>query len=293
MRIVIEPHIKPHDATLYQARMIEPSHLGFGSIDDDALARYDRDGFLAVREAYSREIIDGAVDELSSMMHSADPRCESVYFESTIRQYLDEGVKSARHETQAIPMLPPSIRASLVRKFMAFTDTHEPLAALLTPELIDTVTRIIGESNTCFQEMALIKPPGGQEKPWHQDHAYFNLPLATKIVGVWIALADVTPEMGCIHVVAGGHREGPLPHFKIRDWQICDDSVSGAARVAIQMKAGDVLLFDSKLPHGTPTNQTSHQRFAVQFHFAPRSAVNINDEARMAVFGSEGKDVRC
>jgi phytanoyl-CoA hydroxylase len=293
MRIVIEPQIKPHDAVLYRASVVKPEINGFESIDAEALQRYENDGFLAIGGAFSPRLMEDAAAELVAMMHSDDPRCESVYFESTIRQHLAVDDGPARSQTEGIPQLPAAIRASLVRKFMAFTTTHEALAAMLTPALVDVVTRIIGEPITCFQEMALIKPPGGQEKPWHQDHAYFNLPLSTKVVGVWIALADVTPEMGCMHVVAGGHRTGPLPHFRIRDWQICDETVEGRSRLAIQMRAGDVLLFDSKLPHGTPTNHTAHQRFAVQFHFAPKAAVRTTDEDRMAVFGSEGKDVRC
>ena len=32
---------------------------------------------------------------------------------------------------------------------------------------------------------------------------------------------------------------------------------------------GDVLLFDSLLPHGTPTNTTDKQRFALQYHYVP------------------------
>ncbi|MFW6213947.1 MAG: phytanoyl-CoA dioxygenase family protein [Spirochaetota bacterium] len=40
--------------------------------------------------------------------------------------------------------------------------------------------------------MALVKPPGGREKPWHQDHACFDLPLDSTIVGVWIALGHAT-----------------------------------------------------------------------------------------------------
>ena len=36
--------------------------------------------------------------------------------------------------------------------------------------------------------MALVKPAQGREKPWHQDHAYFNVALDTPIVGVWIPM---------------------------------------------------------------------------------------------------------
>ena len=81
-----------------------------------------------------------------------------------------------------------------------------------------------------FQEMALLKPPKGREKPWHQDCAYFNYPLGTTIIGVWIALDHADANNGCLHILPGTHREGPVNHFKRRDWQICDTDVQSRAR---------------------------------------------------------------
>ena len=121
----------------------------------------------------------------------------------------------------------------------------------------------------------------------------FNLPLDTRIVGLWIALDEVTPANGCMYLLPGRHREGPKVHFKRRDWQICDDQLAGRRRVAAPMRAGDALLFDAKLPHGMPTNRTDQTRWAVQLHFVPRSVAETGDDARLAVFGSEGKNVTC
>ena len=59
------------------------------------------------------------------------------------------------------------------------------------------------------------------------------------------------------------------------------------------MAAGDVLLFDGKLPHGTPANRTAEFRWAVQYHYRPAAAILVDDEARLAAFGSEGRDVTC
>jgi len=160
-------------------------------------------------------------------------------------------------------------------------------------ELLGLVERLVGGRPELFQDMALVKPAQGREKPWHQDHAYFNLALDTPIVGVWIPMAEVTPENGCMHLLAGGHKGGPRIHFKRRDWQICDTDVETTGRVAVPMAAGDVLLFDGKLPHGTPVNRTEDFRWAVQYHFRPARAVQVDDAARLAAFGSEGRDVTC
>ncbi|HLT01799.1 MAG TPA: phytanoyl-CoA dioxygenase family protein, partial [Geminicoccaceae bacterium] len=61
----------------------------------------------------------------------------------------------------------------------------------------------------------------------------------------------------------------------------------------VPMRAGDVLLFDGKIPHGTPINRTDDFRWAVQYHFRPATAVLVDDDTRLAAFGSEGRDVTC
>lgn len=145
-----------------------------------------------------------------------------------------------------------------------------------------------------FQQMALIKPPKiGGEKPWHQDHAYFKFAIDTRIVGVWIALDEATMTNGCMHLIDRGHREGPIPHFKRRDWQICDTEIINRRVTACELKPGGVLFFDGKLPHGTPTNRSGLRRRAMQFHYLPENAIPTNDAARLAVWGEDGKDVTC
>ena len=100
----------------------------------------------------------------------------------------------------------------------------------------------------------------------HQDHAYFNAELGTPIVGCWIALDAATEKNGCMRVLRGGHRQqvlvaagstdepSALPHFLRRDWQICDATAlafSPSEIVNLPLAAGDLILFDGLLPHGT------------------------------------------
>lgn len=82
-----------------------------------------------------------------------------------------------------------------------------PIKALAEhPLLLDVITRLLGEEPKMFQNMGLIKPPHlGREKPWHQDKAYFEYPVALPVVGVWIALDEATVANGCMHVQPQGH----------------------------------------------------------------------------------------
>ena len=143
-----------------------------------------------------------------------------------------------------------------------------------------------------FQDMALIKPPGGREKPWHQDKAYFNVAVDEPVVGLWIALDEVNVANGCMHMIPGSHREGPIIHFKRRDWQICDTQVRGE-QVAVPLQPGGVLIFDGLIHHGTPHNPTDQRRRALQYHYALQDAVWTDEASRLAVYGEEGKDVTC
>ena len=145
-----------------------------------------------------------------------------------------------------------------------------------------------------FQDMALIKPPKiGREKPWHQDMAYFNLPLDTVVVGAWIALDEATVANGCMMVVPGSHKNGAVVHFRRRDWQICDTDVYLDGAVAAPLKPGGCLFFHGLIHHGTPANLTDTRRRALQFHYRSANVALTSNEERLAIFGSAGKDVVC
>lgn len=309
MKVIFEPKIRDHDPSLYQADKKARSVDGWQHPDDSIVRQFQEDGFIIVSNAYSPEEIDQAKNELAGMTRADDPQCESIYFEGSVRDLMppeqeqlrnDEGLEKLAMGSikEKLPDLPPETRAAYVRKFMGFTQTHQPLAKLANhPELIRLIKKLCGvDEIELFQEMAMIKPPGGREKPWHQDHAYFNYPTDTCIVGVWIALGDVNEKNGCMFLLPGVHQQGPLLHFMKRDWQICDADIFSALagkRVCAPMKAGDVLIFDSKLPHGTPKNNTNEYRWAVQLHYKGKKSQPWADEQRLEVFGSEGKNVSC
>jgi phytanoyl-CoA hydroxylase len=307
-KVILEPKIEPHHAALYTADVVAEGVDSLAAVGAEQIAAYDDQGFLFIRGAFDVEEVTAAKRELQRMVLSDNPDCDGVYYEGIIRDYRislssenDRTIDGSHvgdlalgQASDQLPALPQNLRAKFVRKFMGFTEKHPPLGALAEkPELLEIVTWIIGEPVRLFQDMAMIKPPRGREKPWHQDHAYFNLGLDTRIMGVWMPLHETTPANGCMYVLAGAHREGPQPHFMRRDWQICDTEIYGCQRTAVLMQPGDVLLFDAKLPHGTPTNHTNQQRWAVQFHYVPCSAVATDDEVRLAAFGSEGKNVTC
>ena len=82
-------------------------------------------------------------------------------------------------------------------------------------------------------------------------------------------------------------------HWKRCDWQICDQQMLGRRSVAVPLKPGGALFFDSLLPHGTPKNDLQRRRRALQFHYTPADARRTTTEQRLAIFGSEDKNMTC
>jgi phytanoyl-CoA hydroxylase len=264
---------------------------------------------LWARALLPERVVGAAGAELEALARADAPGCQMIWYEGALRDHLALDAARDREmagkagggagfvagqEGNGLPDLDPELRARHVRKFMGFVERKEALGRLACqPALIALVERLVGASPALFQDMALVKPANGREKPWHQDHAFFNVALDTPIVGVWIPMGTVTPENGCMHLLAGGHKAGARIHFKRRDWQICDTDVPPTGRVAVPMDVGDVLLFDGKVPHGTPINRTNEFRWAVQYHYRPAATVETDDTVRLAAFGSEGRNVTC
>jgi len=254
---------------------------GFAGITDAHLDRFRDEGYLVVHEAFTLAETTAALDGLLDLINGSRPDFDGLEFESRAGEHAN---MPSREEKQ-----------DYIRKLMWFVNYDDRLNALAThPALLHVVSRIVGDVPHMFQDMALIKPPGGgREKPWHQDKAYFDMKVDTPVVGVWIALDPATPENGCMHVIPGSHRDGPVVHFQRRDWQLCDTTVETARDVVVPLAPGGLLLFDGLIHHGTPANLTTERRRAVQFHYAPRSAVWTDEDERLAIFGGEGRGVSC
>lgn len=267
---------------LYDSTGIVTGVDGFDAVTDAHVARFHQQGYLIVENAFTPQEVQVALDGLFHLLSGEVEEFNGVQYERA-----SEGV--------AVEDLPIEEKQDYVRKFMSFVDYDERLDNFAHhPLLLALVERLIGEAPLLFQSMALLKPPKlGRDKPWHQDHAYFQFELDAKVVGCWIALDEATVENGCMVISPGSHLKGPVVHFRRRDWQICDTDVDTTGSVAVPLKPGGLLVFQSLLHHGTPPNTTGSRRRALQFHYRPQSAPLTTQEERLAIFGGEGLGAEC
>jgi len=242
---------------------------------------FHEQGYLVVQQAFEPAVIKAANQAITYLI---DNRWENT-----------EGLVQFEGSADEVQNLTPRKRRLAVRKLMSFGIWDDRLKTTTEhPGIVAALRRLLGEAPVLFQEMALLKPPHiGREKPWHQDCAYFDLPLETPVVAIWIALEEATPQNGCLHLIPGSHRSGPMPHFKRRDWQICDADVAVNRGVMVPLKPGGCLFWHGLLHHGSPPNHSSLSRRALQYHYKPASAGEISREERLQFFGGEVAGAQC
>lgn len=255
---------------------------GLDAVGAAEIEAYHDHGFLVVHNVLNRNETNSALNAIDDLIAGKNEQFNNVLMEGSAREEVDISNLQARRDG--------------VRKIFDFVQFDQRLNALCEHVgLLKVVCNMIGgRKPKRYQDMALLKPPKiGREKPWHQDRAYFGVDLKDPIVGVWIALDEATLDNGCMHVIDGGHREGPRLHWKRRDWQICDSEMLGRRSVAVPLKPGGALFFDSLIPHGTPANLSPQRRRAIQFHYLPSDARRTTTEERLTIFGGEGKNATC
>jgi phytanoyl-CoA hydroxylase len=227
------------------------------------IAHYRSEGWILVRGLLGPRSVEACRQALSDLASGRLPAGETVLL-------YENGVDPGA--------LRPEQREGFVRKYMDYVPAAPALRmAAMNRRLHDRLDQLLGRSRVLFQEMALVKPPRiGSEKPWHQDASYFRVTDPGLVVGVWIALDPALRQNGCMELVPGSHLGGPVPHRHENDFNRCrilDACVDTDARIAIEMEAGDALIFHSLLHHYTAPNRSDLRRRALQYHYHQTGAV--------------------
>jgi ectoine hydroxylase-related dioxygenase (phytanoyl-CoA dioxygenase family) len=271
-----------HPSELYRPVAFARGAAGFDAVGPAEIASFHEQGYLVIDDAFSPEEVGQTLSGLLDLIDGQNPAFQGLQFEAAARG--------------ALATLTPEQKQDYVRKVDLFAAYDRRLERFVRhPRLLDVVSRIYGEPAELYYDQALLKPPRvGREKPWHQDNSMFDHAPDARIVGVWTALDEVTLENGCMHVIPGSHRAGPVPHFQRRDFQICDAEVPLDRIVAVPLRPGGCLLFDGLLHHGTPSNRSPKRRRATQCWYVPARGVTPMDaEARKAAWGGEAQGKKC
>jgi 2-aminoethylphosphonate dioxygenase len=157
-----------------------------------------------------------------------------------------------------------------------FVPYHSGLAKFLqSSELCNVLELLLGEPAALFKEKINFKLPGGAGFQPHQDAPAFTAFGQSYHVTVMIAVDPATRANGCLEVVDSLHGTGLLP--QAADGTLAKEWVDEQVWKPIEMQPGDVLIFDSYLPHRSGSNRTDRPRRALYVTYNRVSAGSHRD----------------
>jgi len=140
------------------------------------------------------------------------------------------------------------------------------------PKMVALTTELIGPDVRLYWNQSVYKQPETpREFPWHQDNGYTPVEPA-QYYTCWLALTDATIENGCVWLLPGSHRQGPVPH---------EDSPLGKVGyrgpdtgLPLPLKKGSMAVFSSLALHRSGPNLSSSTRKAFIMQYIPAHARN-------------------
>jgi phytanoyl-CoA hydroxylase len=212
------------------------------ALTDEQVAGYERDGFIVLRGVFSRE----EAAEYRREAHELMDRLTSI-------QPIDATWASGREvamgqQTQLLHCHNVQFQSAIFTRLLA------------DPRLVDPVADLIGPNVQLHHNKLFIKPPEkGSPFPMHQDHPFFPHERHTMLAAI-VHFDDAPLAKGCVRVVPGSHKLGPLEHNAEGSYHLPYEEYPVEQAEPIEAQAGDVLIFSYLTIHGSGVNTSDEAR---------------------------------
>ena len=241
---------------------------------------YDKNGYLIVPE-----VLDAA--ELESLR-------------SALSEVLAEAQDLQKSNDKFALSLPQngSGRRYVKRVFNPIL-RHEAFRDLVRHDkVLDIIEDLIGPDIALQQTKLNLKPPAEDARfEWHQDYPFFPH-TNFDVVAVMIFLDDTDESNGCLRVIPGSHKLGPLEHDFSEDGQAYGTEVSNksvfadeSAWVSLVVPAGSVALHHCCMLHSSGANHSDRGRSTFVFEYRASDARQIAGATDPAGWGTQVRGV--
>ena len=200
-------------------------------------AAFERDGFVVLRNFFDSESVR-AMDRWTEELAAAP-------------------VVSGRHWVYSETSLAnPAMK--IVQRIENFCPFHPAYDRFVRGgRLLAAVETVLGEPAVLFKEKINFKMPGGAGFKPHQDQQAGWTRYAPFFVTALIGIDATTIENGCLEIAPRPRAGGLIGE----EWRPLDDATTTAlALKPVTTAPGDVILFDSFVPHASEANRTAHPR---------------------------------
>ncbi len=142
--------------------------------------------------------------------------------------------------------------------------------SLIDGALSSALEPLLEDHRICLANFT-VKLPGGEPVPGHLDWSFVDETRASSAT-VWCALEDVAEEEGALTVLHGSHRNVDfIRPVNVRDYDR-HTSVASGDLLEVPVRAGQAVIMDNRMVHGSLPNRSGRTRVAASAVVAPRVA---------------------
>lgn len=206
-------------------------------IHENQLAAFHRNGFLSLPNFFNPEMaarLTAWVDEIQAW--SETPGAHMMYFEESMND--------------------PSQR--ILNRVENFIQYHDGFNRLLAEDgLRESVNDLFGEPAVLFKEKINFKLPGGGGFEAHQDTQAGWEDYVGLCITAMVTIDETTSENGCLEMGRWRHRHELIGEM----WRpLQAENLLEVEFFPCPSKPGDVVFFDSYVPHRSAPNRTDTPR---------------------------------
>ena len=226
------------------------------SLSKDQAGEYEGNGFIIVEDLL-------AEDEVAVLRKRAE-LVATGQLAHISKERLQVEPEVAAGEAQA-----ESYADSLRKMFhMAFYDEVFEAHAR-NPKVLDIIESILGPDFKLMQDQLFMKPPRiGSRQRYHQDQpAGFNIDPPDQMVTCWAALDNSTIENGCLWMLPGTHKLGPLEQSEREGYERKFHEGGLPDERPIVMKAGSCSFHHGLILHSSRVNLSDKRRRGYATHY--------------------------
>jgi len=146
----------------------------------------------------------------------------------------------------------------VLQRIENFVPYHADFAHFVAERrMLGAIEELFGARAVLFKDKINFKLPGGDGYKAHQDQQAGWSAYAPLFITALVTIDEQTIENGCLELAAGHHKKGLVG----REWAPLSDAETATMDfVSYPTKPGDVMYFDSFVPHRSAANRTAKPR---------------------------------
>ena len=242
-------------------------------LDADAVARFERDGFLTPLDVLDAEQVADLAARVDAIGEDLDRHRPLLY--EVERAYTERP-------------------AEVVLHYLGGWRVDERLHDLVFhPAVTVPLAQLLGVDRLRFwHDQVFHKPPRHPAPvPWHQDWAYWTRTTPMRHVTMFVALDDMDLDNGCLHYAPGTHRWRTLPPAPFAGDEAgvtvgFDDAERAAfAPTPSRLRAGQASVHHANTLHGSAGNRSDRPRRALVLNYMAADT-RVADDAEPLLAGA-------